>query len=96
MPDRPEGKNALAHDTAEGFDFVLVDDVKPPPRIMLARERLLMCRLYVRLIRSISDDYGAEFAAQSDNCTIRTIGIYVFLRTLLCSPVRAATIAQGR
>ena len=94
MPERPEAKNALAHDTAEGFDFVLVDDVKPPPRIMLARERLL-CRLYVGLIRSISDDYGAEFAAQSDSCTIRTIGIYVFLRTLLCSPVRAATIAQA-
>jgi DNA-binding MarR family transcriptional regulator len=94
MPDRPEAKNAPAHDTAEGFDFVLVDDVKPPPRIMLARERLLLCRLYVGLIRSISDDYGAEFAAQSDSCTIRTIGIYVFLRTLLCSPVRAATIAQ--
>jgi DNA-binding MarR family transcriptional regulator len=95
MSDRPEGKNALAHDTAEGFDFVLVDEVKPPPRIMLARERLLLCRLYVGLIRSISDDYGAGFAAQSDSCTIRTIGIYVFLRTLLCSPVRTATIAQA-
>jgi CRP-like cAMP-binding protein len=95
MPDRPEAKDVLAHDSAEGFDFVLVDDVKPPPRIMLARERLLLCRLYVGLIRSISDDYGAEFAAHSDSCTIRTIGIYVFLRTLLCSPVRAATIAQA-
>jgi len=95
MSDRPEAKDTLAHDTAESFDFVLVDDVKPPPRIMLARERLLLCRLYVGLIRGISDDYGAEFAAHSDSCTIRTIGIYVFLRTLLCSPVRAATIAQA-
>src|SRR3984885_15486157 len=95
MSDRPEAKDTLAHDTAESFDFVLVDDVKPPPRIMLARERLLLCRLYVGLIRGISDDSGAECAAHSDSCTIRTIGIYVFLRTLLCSPVRAATIAQA-
>jgi DNA-binding MarR family transcriptional regulator len=95
MADLPEAKEALACDSVEDFDFVLVDDVKPPPRIMLARERLLLCRLYVGLIRSIGDDYGAEFAAQSDSCTIRTIGIYVFLRTLMCSPVRAATIAQA-
>ncbi len=95
MSDRSETKDVLAHDFAEGFDFILVDDVKPPPRIMLARERLLLCRLYVGLIRGISDDYGAEFATHSDSCTIRTIGIYVFLRTLLCSPVRAATIAQA-
>jgi DNA-binding IclR family transcriptional regulator len=26
---------------------------------------------------------------------MRTIGIYVFLRTLMCSPVRAGTIAQA-
>jgi DNA-binding IclR family transcriptional regulator len=25
---------------------------------------------------------------------VRTIGIYVFLRTVMCSPVRASTIAQ--
>jgi DNA-binding HxlR family transcriptional regulator len=74
--------------------FVMLDDVKPPPRIKQARERLLLCRLYVGLIRSIHDDYGAEFAANSDSCTLRTIGIYVFLRTLMCTPVRASTIAQ--
>jgi predicted transcriptional regulator len=76
-------------------DFVLVDDVQPPRRIELARERRLICRLYLGLIRSIGDDYGAEFASHSDSATFRTIGMYVFLRTVMCSPVRASTIAQA-
>lgn len=75
-------------------DFVLVEDVRPPPRIAHAHERLLLSRLYIGLIRSLNDDYGAAFAANSDSCTVRTIGIYVFLRTLMCSPVRASVIAQ--
>lgn len=81
------------HD-ADELDFVLVDEIRPPSRITQARERLLLSRLYVGLIRSLNDDYGAAFAASSDSCTLRTIGIYVFLRTLMCSPVRASTIAQ--
>jgi hypothetical protein len=76
-------------------DFVLVHDAKPPRRIDLARERMLMCRLYLGLIRSMHDDYGASFTAHSDSATFRTIGIYVFLRTVMCSPVRASTIAQA-
>jgi len=56
---------------------------------------MLMCRLYIGLIRGINDDYGAEFASNSDSCTVRTIGIYVFLRTVMCSPVHASTIAQA-
>jgi DNA-binding MarR family transcriptional regulator len=76
-------------------DFVLVDEIQPPRRIELARERRLICRLYLGLIRSIGDDYGAEFASHSDSATFRTIGIYVFLRTVMCSPVRASTIAQA-
>jgi hypothetical protein len=83
----------VGHDEDE-LDFVLVDEVRPPSRIIQARERLLLSRLYVGLIRSLNDDYGAAFAASSDSCTLRTIGIYVFLRTLMCSPVRASTIAQ--
>ncbi len=79
---------------ADELDFVLVDEIRPPSRITQARERLLLSRLYVGLIRSLNDDYGAEFAASSDSCTLRTIGIYVFLRTVMCSPVRASTIAQ--
>lgn len=43
---------------------------------------------------TMNDDYGAEFAKHSDSATYRTIGIYVFLRTVMCSPVRASTIAQ--
>jgi DNA-binding MarR family transcriptional regulator len=75
-------------------DFVLIQEVRPPPRIELARERMLMSRLYLGLIRSISDDYGAEFAAHSDSSSLRTIGIYVFLRTVMCSPVHASRIAH--
>jgi predicted transcriptional regulator len=78
-----------------GADFVLVQEVQPPRRIELARERMLMSRLYLGLIRSLNDDYGAEFATHSDSSTFRTIGIYVFLRTVMCSPVRANTIAHA-
>jgi predicted transcriptional regulator len=78
-----------------GSDFVLVQEVQPPRRIELARERMLMCRLYLGLIRSLNDDYGAGFATHSDSSTFRTIGIYVFLRTVMCSPVRAKTIAHA-
>jgi hypothetical protein len=78
-----------------GADFVLIEEVKPPPRIELARERLLMCRLYLGLIRSISDDYGAEFAGHRDSASFRAIGIYVFLRTLMCSPVHASAVARA-
>jgi hypothetical protein len=73
----------------------LITEGKPPPRIELARERLLICRLYLGLMRTITDDYGAEFAAHSDCLAYRTIGIYVFLRTVMCSPVRASQIAHA-
>jgi DNA-binding MarR family transcriptional regulator len=75
-------------------DFIVLDDAKPPPRIELGHERRLLCKLYLGLIQTMNDDYGAEFAKHSDSATYRTIGIYVFLRTLMCSPVRASTIAQ--
>jgi DNA-binding MarR family transcriptional regulator len=76
-------------------DFVLIAQGKPPSRIELARERMLICRLYLGLLRTITDDYGTEFAAQSDSLTLRTIGVYVFLRTVMCSPVRAGQIAHA-
>jgi hypothetical protein len=78
-----------------GADFVLVQEFRPPPRIELARERMLMCRLYIGLIRSVNEDYGAAFGAHSDSATFRTIGIYVFLRTLMCAPVGASKIANA-
>src|SRR5215468_7508210 len=80
--------------TDYGSDFVLIADGKPPPRIELARERMLICRLYLGLLRTITDDYGAEFASHSDSLAYRTIGIYVFLRTVMCSPVRASQVAD--
>lgn len=79
----------------QASDFVLVEEVKPPSRIERARERMLVSRLYLGLIRSICDDYGAEFAARSDSLEYRTIGIYVFLRTVMCAPVRANQIAHS-
>jgi DNA-binding MarR family transcriptional regulator len=94
MAHRFNTNTAIAETEWDDLSFVLVDDIKPSPRIKLARERMLMSRLYLGLIRGINDDYGAEFAADSDSCTVRTIGIYVFLRTVMCSPVRASTIAQ--
>ena len=78
----------------QGSDFVLIAEGKPPPRIELARERLLISRLYLGLLQTITDDYGAEFA-HSDSLAYRTIGIYVFLRTVMCSPVRASQIAHA-
>ena len=78
-----------------GSDFVLVEEGKPPSRIELARERMLICRLYIGLLQTITDDYGAEFAAASDSLTYRTVGIYVFLRTMMCAPARASQIAHA-
>jgi predicted transcriptional regulator len=78
-----------------GSDFVLIAEGRPPSRIELARQRMLVSRLYLGLLRTITDDYGLEFAAHSDSLTLRTIGIYVFLRTVMCSPARASQIAQA-
>src|SRR5215831_11256788 len=78
-----------------GSDFTLIAEGKPPSRIALARERMLICRLYVGLLQTITDDYGAEFAANNDSLAYRTIGIYVFLRTVMCSPARASQIAHA-
>ena len=75
-------------------DFVLIPEGKPPSRIELARERMLISRLYLGLMRTITDDYGAELA-HSDSLAYRTAGIYIFLRTAMCSPVRASQIAHA-
>jgi len=78
-----------------GSDFILIAEGKPPARIELARERMLISRLYVGILQTITDDYGADFAAHSDSLSYRTIGIYVFLRTVMCSPARAGQIAHA-
>jgi DNA-binding MarR family transcriptional regulator len=96
--DRSSRAHGAKHAGANVFhepDFVLVQDFRPPPRIEMARERMLMCRLYLGLIRSMTEDYGAAFAAHNDSSTFRTIGIYVFLRTVMCSPVGAGKIANA-
>src|SRR5262245_66604136 len=77
-----------------GSDFILVEDFHPPPRIELARERMLMCRLYLGLIRSINEDYGAAFTVHNDSSTFRMIGIYVILRIFMCLPVGANKLAN--
>src|SRR5262245_12141606 len=75
--------------------FVLVEERQPPPRIELARERMLMCRLYIGLIKTLNEDYGAAFGSPSDSAASRTIGIYVFLCTMMCTPVSASKIANA-
>ena len=100
MPIRAEVQpSGPQHNTVDwvdhGSDFVLISEGKPPPRIALARQRMLISRLYVGLLQTITDDYGAEFAANNDSLAYRTIGIYVFLRTVMCSPARASQIAHA-
>jgi DNA-binding MarR family transcriptional regulator len=92
-PNEPHNPERAGGD--QSSDFVLVAEGKPPPRIALARERMLISRLYLGLLQTITDDYDAEFAAHSDSLAYRTIGIYVFLRTVTCSPVRASQIAHA-
>jgi DNA-binding MarR family transcriptional regulator len=94
MGDLTDQNDHAADVPADDHDFVLVEDVRPPQRIQLARERFLMSRLYVELIRSLNDDYGSDLAGHSDSCTDRTIAIYVFLKTTMCLPARAVSIAQ--
>ena len=94
-PAQPEEHVEAQLWRALGDDFVVMKDVRPPPRFAYARERMLMCRLYLSLIRTISDDYGAPFAAHSDSASFRVIGIYVLYRTIMCAPVHASAIAHA-
>jgi CRP-like cAMP-binding protein len=104
MSEQHSRQTSLSHDERQnvphaseehGSGFLLVAENKPPSRIELARERMLVSRLYLGLLQTITDDYGMAFAAHSDSLTCRTIGIYVFLRTVTCSPVRATQIAHA-
>jgi IclR helix-turn-helix domain len=94
-PPQREASNDAHSFVDHGSEFVLIAEGRPPSRIALARERMLICRLYVGLLQTITDDYGTEFAAHSDSLAYRTIGIYVFLRTVMCSPARASQIAHA-
>ena len=80
---------------ALGDDLALMKAGDPPSRFPHAHERILICRLYLGLIRSISEDFGAPFAAQGESATFRAIGIYVFFRTLLSAPVHAGDVAHA-
>jgi hypothetical protein len=44
QPSHSQADDAWAD---HGSEFVLVTEGKPPPRIELARERMLICRLYL-------------------------------------------------
>ena len=78
-------------------DFILVAEGKPPSRIELARWNGCSSAACISvLMRTITDDYGAGVCGlTSDSLAYRTIGIYVFLRTVMCSPVRASQIAHA-
>src|SRR5690242_21658803 len=63
------------------FSFFFNDTATTEIYTLSLHDALPISRLYLGLLRTITDDYGTEFAAQSDSLTYRTIGIYVFLRT---------------
>ena len=44
------------------FGFCLVVEGRPLPRIALARERMLISRLHLGLLRAIVDDYDTGFS----------------------------------
>jgi hypothetical protein len=80
---------------ALGDDLALMPEPAPPSRFPYARERILMCRLYLGLIRSIAEDFGAPFAAQGESASVRAVGIYVLFRTMMCLPVHAGDVAHA-
>ena len=63
----PNETHNPAHAGGSEFGFCLVAEGKPPPRIALAREQLLIIHLHLGLLLAITDDYDAEFAADSDS-----------------------------
>jgi len=63
-------------------DFVLIQEVRPPPRIELVRERMLMCRLYLGLIQSVNDDYA--FTGRSDSATLEPLA-FTYFSALSCA-----------
>jgi hypothetical protein len=56
-----QNDHQVSHSQAEDAwmdhgSFVMITEGKPPPRIELAKERMLICRLYLGLMRTITDD----------------------------------------
>jgi CRP-like cAMP-binding protein len=94
---RPSGIAFASRGRLDGLRFGLRLDSRRQAAAShrTSTRRLLICRLYLGLSRTITDDYGVEFATHSDSLAFRTIGIYVFLRTVMCSPVRASQIAHA-
>jgi hypothetical protein len=98
----PEGASASAEELIDAWlwraldgDFARMGEVEPPARFPHARERMVMCRLYLGLIRTIGDDFGAPFTADGDSPSFRAIGIYLMFRTMLCSPAHASDIVHA-
>jgi hypothetical protein len=80
---------------ALGEDILLAKEGELPSRFPHARERLLMCRLYLGLIRSVGADFGAPFVAHADSAATRAVGIHVLFRTMLSLPANAGAIAHA-
>src|SRR5262245_66648099 len=92
---RQSESHAGSHDwRGPGSDFVLVEERQPPPRIELARERMLMCRLYIGLIRTLNEDYGAAFGSPSHGATGRKMGLYDVLCPMMGTPGTASRSAR--
>jgi hypothetical protein len=58
---------ATRHDRLGGSWLGFHSDRRRQTAIALARERMLICRPYIGLLQTITDDYGADFAAHSDS-----------------------------
>jgi DNA-binding MarR family transcriptional regulator len=76
-----------------GAEFVLVPE-RLSPRIAMPRERFLLCRLYLGLIQSMTEDYF-ENDGRSDSSSLRVVGIYLLLHTMMCSPVTVNKAARA-
>jgi hypothetical protein len=74
-------------------EFVLVPE-RLSPRIKMPRERFLLCRLYLGLIQSMTEDYF-ENDGRSDSSSLRVVGIYLLLHTMMCSPVTVNKAARA-
>ena len=68
MIDLPDGATTSAGQPAEQPDFVFIDKVQRPLRLMRSRQRLLVPRSGAGLI--MHEDDGAEFVAINESRTL--------------------------
>ena len=88
-----EFTSASVGETAKEPDFVVIDEAGLPTQVMDSREHF--CRPSTGLICARQDGDGIEFAVRPDSRALRTVGTYIFLRTLMRTVERSHTAAQA-